>query len=341
MQAFRIPELGAAPVWAEAPVPSPAPHEVLVKMLAAGICRTDLEIMDHRVHFGLPWNGAFTLGHENVGKVVAAGSEVKRLAVGENVVIMAGSPCGECRNCLRGNDNYCSDRVHQYGTRDDGGLAPYMVARERDAFSIGGLDPMKAAPLGDAGATAYGTVNHVLPAVADDGFVVVIGAGGVGAFALQLLRLKTTATVIAVDLPDRLGFARERGAHVIIPSDENTAAAINELTKGAGVDAVLDFVGNDATLGLSAKVTRELGRVALVGTAGGSVPFSFSSSRHGVSFMVGISASMAEVVELLNIAERGLITVDAVPYAFNDLERAYEDLRQGKVVGRAVLSFDE
>jgi propanol-preferring alcohol dehydrogenase len=339
MRAWRIPEPSASGVWAEIPVPTPAMDQVLLKMRAAGICRTDLEIMDHGVQFA-PWKGAYTLGHENIGEIVEVGSSVTSVKVGQSVVVNAAGTCGTCRNCRTGNDNFCTNRPGVYGTWDDGGLAPYMVARERDVLSIGGLSPEQAAPLGDAGATAIGAVNATLPYIGDNGFVVVIGIGGLGSFALQLLRLKTPATIVAVDMPDRLAHAEQRGAHLTIASNEQTAEAITEATGGAGVDVVLDFVGTDATLAMAAQVTRSMGCVRLIGTGGGSLPFSFMGSQLGVNFSTQASCTLAELADALLLTERGLLTVDTTFYSFDQLEQAYDDLRGGKIVGRGVITFD-
>lgn len=338
MRAYRIPSPGAPAEWQEVPVPRPAPDQVLLRMKAAGVCRTDLEIMDHGIQF-VPWVGSYTLGHENIGEVVGLGEAVTGRSIGDMVVVNAGGTCGVCRNCLTGDDNFCTARPLVYGTANDGGLADFMVARQRDVLSIGSLAPTTAAPLGDAGATAYGAVQRALPGVGDNGAVVVIGVGGLGSFALQLLRLKTTATVIAVDLPERLAHAKERGAHATVASDAGAAAAILALTDGTGVDAVLDFVGIDATLTLSAQITRSLGSVTLVGTGGGTLPFGFMASQAGVRFSTHASCSLEELTELISITERGLLDVDTTFYPFAELERAYDDLRAGRIVGRGVLTF--
>ncbi|OLO26074.1 hypothetical protein PZ61_0236095 [Streptomyces sp. MNU77] len=339
MRAYRIPAAGARAQWAETPVRRPGSGEILLRTAAAGVCRTDLEIIDHGVQFA-PFTHPYTIGHENVGYVAELGAGVEDLAIGDAVVVNAGGTCGLCSYCRSGDDNYCSARPVYYGTRDDGGLAPYLTVRRRDVVGIGGLDPRLAAPLGDAGATAYGLVNAVRPYITDNGHVVVIGIGGLGSFALQLLRLLSSARVIAVDVAGKLEHARRRGAHETVVSGPDAAAEIMRLTGGRGADAVLDFVGIDPTLALGAKVARPLGCVGVVGTGGGSTPFGFFGPRPGVRMFTHASCTLRELEELVELTERGLLEIDAEFFPFAEAEHAYDLLRAGKITGRAVLTFD-
>ncbi|AVH54773.1 MULTISPECIES: alcohol dehydrogenase catalytic domain-containing protein [Streptomyces] len=340
MRAYRIPSLNSPAEWAQIPVPSPDSGEVLIQMAAAGLCHTDLEIMDKGVQFVPHKDRPYTLGHENVGYVAELGPGVTDMVVGEAVVVNSGMTCGTCEYCLAGQDNYCDNRPGYYGLSDDGGLAPYLLARRRDLIPIGDLDPIQAAPLGDAAATAYGAVNAVLPYIHPNGFVVVVGIGGLGSFALQFLRLNTSATIIAVDLADKLAHARSRGAHHTVTSDPSAAATIRELTGGRGADAIIDFVGVDATLQLATDVVRPTGCINFVGTGGGTLPFHFMDPPLGVHVVATASYAMRELKDLVRLAQRGLITVDVTTYAFQDLEEAYRALREGRILGRAVVTFD-
>ncbi|MGW1885986.1 NAD(P)-dependent alcohol dehydrogenase [Streptomyces sp. NPDC001970] len=340
MPAYRIPSIHSSAQWSRVPVPKPSSGEVLIQMTAAGLCHTDLEIMDKGAQFVPHKDRPYTLGHENVGYVAALGPGVTDAVVGEAVAVNSGMTCGTCEYCLAGQDNYCENPPGFYGLSDDGGLAPYLLARRRDLVPIGDLDPIQAAPLADAGGTAYGAVNAVLPYIRPNGFVVVIGIGGLGSFALQLLRLNTSATVIAVDLADKLSHASGRGAHHTVTSDASAAATIKELTGGHGVDAIIDFVGIDATLRLATDVVRPTGCINFVGTGGGTLPFRFQNPPLGVHVVATASYSMRELQDLVRLAQRGLLTIDVTTYAFQDLEQAYRDLRDGRIVGRAVVTFD-
>lgn len=336
MRAYRVPAGGGAGIWRDVPDPTAGPDDVMIEMVAAGICRTDLECMDHG--FGQPAE-EYTLGHENVGRVVELGANIRDLALGDMVAVSPASSCGVCEYCLGGADNVCPHRPRNYGVRGDGGLAPYLSARRRDVLAIGDLDPMLIAPAADAGAAAYGVLHRVLPAVRDNGFVVVMGIGGVGSFALQLLRLLTPAQVIAVDLEPRLAAARARGADHVVVSGPDAAAEIMQITSGRGVDAVLELVGIDQTLELAARITKPLGAIGLVGTGGGTLPFRFGLPNFGVQVFNSASCTLGELQQLFDIVGAGKIDIDVTVYDFADLERGYDDLRAGRIPGRGVLRF--
>src|SRR5919107_2573608 len=247
MTALRLEAWGAPPRFAEVPVPRPAPGEVLLRMAAVGLCHTDLHFLEAEPG-AFPYDLPFTLGHENVGWVDEAGSGVDDLDAGTAVAVAGVHSCGRCSTCLRGADNYCPQGWRGRGYGDDGGLATFLVAPRRELVSIGDLDPCAAAPLTDAGATSYHVVRKVLPKLVPGATAVVVGAGGLGGYAIQHLRLLTAARIVAVDVdPGRLEAARSLGAHDVLPSDRGTAAAVRDLTEGLGAEAVLDFVGSETT----------------------------------------------------------------------------------------------
>jgi propanol-preferring alcohol dehydrogenase len=343
MRAFGISARDGSSGWRTIPVPTPGAGEVLLRMRAAGLCRTDLEQMAHGEAFAQfkPWRGPFTLGHENAGTIVGLGPDVTGLDMGDAVLVSATSSCGTCRMCLAGNDAYCLDRPRSYGYRDDGGLAPYMVARRRDVVPIGDLDPALAAPLADAGATAYGAVLRTLPFIAHDGHVVVIGVGGVGGMAVQLLKLLTSATIIAVDLPTRLGHAAEIGADATVTSGPDALVQIKDLTHGAGAAAVIDVVGTVETLQLSTRAVATLGAVDVVGLSGQTIPFGFATQALGAHLFSSTSCSLGELRRLVELVRRGLLTVEHEAFAFDQVNKGYELLRSGQVRGRPVIIFEQ
>ncbi|MGI4896788.1 MAG: alcohol dehydrogenase catalytic domain-containing protein [Janthinobacterium lividum] len=338
MKAYRIAEEHGPGGWAEVEVPHAGPGEVLLKNAAAGLCRTDLELMDHGAVF-YPWSGAYTIGHETAGHVVEVGDGVVGLAEGDAVLVHSNTSCGRCRNCFAGRDNFCLQRPPIYGYADNGGLAPYMVARQRDVVHLGSLDPKVAAPLADAGATAYGSFLDIRPYLEDDGYVAVIGVGGVGGMAVQLLRTLSSVHVIAVDLPDRLDIARANGAQHVVASSPSARDEIMEITGGRGVQASIDIVGSDDTLALCAGITASLGAVSLVGLAGGTLPFNFMSLQWGVRLFSSTTCSLGNLSKLVSIVEREQLTVQHQAFAFDDVEKGYDALRAGKVAGRAVIDF--
>lgn len=338
MKAYRITTQGGPGQWDEVPVPSAGPGEVILRTSASGLCRTDLEMMDHGAQF-LPWIGPFTIGHESAGHVLEIGDGVVGLAVGDAVLVHSNTSCGHCANCLRGRDQFCLDKPPNYGVGADGGLAPYMKARQRDLVEIGALDPRVAAPLADAGATGYGAVLDVRRYVLDDGYVAVIGVGGIGGVAVQLLRRLTGARVIAVERPERFGFARDNGADELVASAPAAAEEIMALTGGRGVDATIDVVGADDTLALAAAITASLGAISLVGLSGGTFPFGFAAPRPGVRVFTSTTCSLGELRRVVDFAQRGDLVIRHETFAFDDIERGYDALRAGQVDGRAVIDF--
>src|SRR5689334_8195152 len=265
MRAFRLTDWGAAPSHEEVPAPVPGPGQVLVRVAGCGLCRSDLTMrqMPRAVGEKLGWQMPFTLGHETAGW----------LADGTPVALVATASCGKCWLCVRGLESGCPDGLTGRGYGRDGGLAEYVVADRRSVLPLGGLDPRHAGPLTDAGATAYHAVRRALPRIFPGGTAVVIGAGGLGAFAVQFLRLLTGARVVAVDTnADRLANARDIGAHDTLAGiDQTSVKAIRALTDGRGADAILDFVGIDATIGAGVAAVRPGGAYGLVGAAGGKL----------------------------------------------------------------------
>ena len=201
-----------------------------------------------------------------------------------------------------------------------------------------GLDPFIAAPLTDAGLTPFHAVRRSWSKMTPEATVVVIGVGGLGHMAVQIVKATTAARVIAVDpKPAALALATEVGADEVLEPGEKTAQTIRELTNGHGADVVLDFVGSESTLKLALASARTLGDVTLVGIAGGAVPFSFFSQGYEVSLQTTYWGSKPELIEVLNLASRGLIHAEHTRYSLADSAEAYIDLAAGTVRGRAVI----
>ncbi|MFF4827271.1 alcohol dehydrogenase catalytic domain-containing protein [Streptomyces sp. NPDC001312] len=208
----------------------------------------------------------FTLGHETAGYIAELGPGVTGFTSGDAVALVSPASCGTCSFCVRGQDNNCPNAPAGRGFGRDGGLAEYVLVDDlRALLPLHGLDPRTAGPLTDAGATSYHAVRRAVPRIRPGGTAVVIGAGGLGAFAVQYLRLLTGANVIAVDTDQaRLRLTHELGAHnTLVGTDEQTSDQIRALTDGYGADAVLDFVGVDATIasGIAVVAAVAAGRV--------------------------------------------------------------------------------
>ena len=203
---------------------------------------------------------------------------------------------------------------------------------------LGDLDPVDAAPLTDAGLTPYHAVKRSLPLLIPGSTAVVIGAGGLGHMAVQILRETCAATVIAVDTrKEALALAAEVGAHHGVVAGDDAAEEIRELTRGKGADVVLDIVGADQTLALAAAVTRPLGHLTIVGIAGGTLPISFFGIAYEASVATTYWGTLPELMEVIALAASGRIRAHVQRFGLDDAAAAYQAMRDGTLEGRAVI----
>jgi alcohol dehydrogenase, propanol-preferring len=341
--AYRIVEWGHPPELVETEVPRPGPGEVVVRVAGNGLCHSDLGMAQVPRAYGeaLGWRVPFTLGHEVGGWVAEVGDGVTAVEAGDPVALVSASSCGHCAFCVAGHDNACTENGAGRGYGRDGGLAELvLVDSTRAIVPLGSLDPRLAGPLTDAGATTHHAVARVLPRLGHGSTAVVLGVGGLGAFAVQLLRTLSPARVIAVDPnPARRALAESYGAtNALDGVDEDTATALEALTHGAGADAVLDLVGSDATIAAGLASTRRLGAFALVGAGGGTLrrPW-WGALPPGAEVFTFQGGTIADVRAVVELAARGELRVDVEPFALVEVATAYERLDAGALQGRAVV----
>jgi propanol-preferring alcohol dehydrogenase len=339
MSAYRIVAWGRPPQLTEAPVPEPGPGEVLVEVAGNGLCHSDLGmgLIPAGMAESLGWRLPFTLGHEVAGHVAALGPGVTGLAEGEAVALVSPASCGRCPTCRQGRDSACPDGSAGRGYGRDGGLARYVVApAPRAIVKLGDLDPVAAAPLTDAGATAHHAVDRVVPHLPEGSTAVVLGAGGLGAFAVQVLRALTPARVVAVDTnPARLEVAGDLGAHEV--ADDVAALAGDR----GGVEVVLDFVGVDATIAGGLAAVAPYGAYGLVGSGGGTLrrPW-FGTLPRDADVFTFQGSSLADVHAVVALARRGAIRSDVDVFPLSRVGDAYAALQRGELRGRAVVVPD-
>jgi propanol-preferring alcohol dehydrogenase len=344
MTAYRLLDWERPPELVEVAVPVPGPSQVLVKVAGNGLCHSDLAMAQIPAVFGeaLGWQMPFTLGHEVGGWIDEVGEGVIGLAPGDPVALISPHSCGACSFCVRGQDSACPNGLAGRGYGRDGGLAAYVVAEGRDVIKLRGLDPVVAGPLTDAGATSYHGVKRVLPRLVPGSTAVVIGAGGLGGFAVQLLLALSPARVVAVDAnPARLDYAKELGAHEVLAGvdDEGaTSAALRELTGGEGANAVLDFVGNDDTIAAGMGAVRSYGAFGLVGAGGGRYPKPwFGGLAKDADVFTFQGSTIADAHEVMALAEDGRVRSDVDRFPLDRVAEAYERLDRGDLRGRAVV----
>ncbi len=342
MKAYRMLEWKQPARLVDVPVPDPGPGQVLVKVAGNGICQSDLHFMDEweasppHLDIRLP----MTVGHEIGGWIEAVGPGVSGFEIGRScLVTLAG--CGHCAYCAQGWNNYCPDKMPVPGMGLDGGLAEYTVAPASAIVRIDDLEPWKAAPLTDAGLTAYHAVRRVQALLTPGSAAVIIGVGGLGHMAVTILKAVCAARVIAVDRSTRaLSLASDLGADDCLASDEKTPEAIRDATGGRGVEVVLDFVGAGATVAMAARMIRPLGHIVVAGRGPGAFAFKDRALPYGAAMSTTFGGSKLELMHLVSLAAAGVIRPHLTRYPLSEVDAAFEKLRNGQIAGRAVIVPD-
>jgi propanol-preferring alcohol dehydrogenase len=337
MSAYRLPDWGGTLELVEVPVPVARGREVLVEVTAVGLCHSDLFVMTCAPGT-LPYELPLTLGHEVAGRVVAVGEDADASLVGRDGVVHGVWSCGECHNCRRGRDNHCVDLRGRVGCGlgRDGGLADYvLLPDERHFVAADGIPPVVLAPLADAGLTAYHAIRSEQAALVGDCTALVIGVGGLGHLAVQILQATTAAQVLAVDpRPEARELATQLGAH-------RTGASVEDAMAGGAADVVLDFVGSDTTMAAGVSVLEPGGRLVVVGGARGSI-----AVGKGLGLPLGWSVgapfwgTRADLVAVVELARRGVLVPVVEEVRFSDVPQAYARLHDGEVTGRIVVVPD-
>lgn len=319
--------------------PVPSGDEVLLKIAGAGVCHSDLHIIDE----GTISNTQFTLGHENAGYIESMGADVKGFEIGDAVLVYGPWGCGHCKPCQHSQENYCdhqSEMAYGGGLGLNGGMADYMlVPSSRLLVPIHDLDPVIAAPLTDAALTPYSAIKRSLNKLMSDEFVVVIGIGGLGHVALQILTAITGSTIIACDItPERLDFAKKMGAaYTVNSSDADAAKQIKQITGIKKAKVVLDFVGATPTIDLGAKVVSLDGDLTIVGLGGAHFDYNMAALPFGVSLTNPYWGSRTELMEVIGLARQKKIHIEIEKYRLDEAVEVYDKLRKGQIKGRAVL----
>jgi propanol-preferring alcohol dehydrogenase len=341
MKAYQFVEFQKPAELREVTVPEPGPGEVLIKIGGAGACHSDLHVLEAPAttkSFKLP----FTLGHENAGWVEKLGSGATGFAVGDPVIVYGPWGCGTCANCRVGMENYCENSAQHRagGLGRNGGMANYMVVPStRFLLPLGKLDPRDAAPLTDAALTSYHAVKRSINLLGPGSTVVVIGTGGLGQMAIQVLKaLSGAATVVAMDTSAaKLETAKKMGADETLLSGDDAVKRVKEMTGGQGANLVLDMVGVNPTMQMAAQISRVLGHITIEGLGGGALPVNFHSPAKECSVASPYWGSIPELMEVISLAQTGKIKMLVEHFPLEKASEAYHLLHDGKIMGRAVM----
>jgi propanol-preferring alcohol dehydrogenase len=322
--------------------PRPGPQDALLRVRAAGVCHTDVGLLRSSDARGVTL--PVTLGHEIVGDVVALGSAVNDVAVGATAAVYELIGCGRCAACERGADNVCREVAPKApGVSFDGGMAEYVVVPARNLVDIGSLDPVDAAPLTDAGMTAFHAIERGRAWLTPGATAVVIGIGGLGHMALQFLGATSEATVTAVDVdPSRLALATDLGAVTGVIAGDSAAHEVIAANGGRKVDVVFDFVGSQPSLDLAAAVTGRGGAIVVTGSGGGRLCLTAAIGTNAlpdreVTMIHTFGGTRADLAAVLKLAETGRVHARVQSFRLADAGRAFAELEAGRVLGRAVL----
>jgi len=340
MKAVRLRAYHELPVVEEVPDPTvKGPFDVLVRVGGAGVCRTDLHIIEEQ------WAGAmgvalpYTLGHENAGWVQEVGSAVSSVAVGDTVILHPQPSCGLCLACRAGNDMHCANAFFPGLSNNDGGMAEYLRTTARACVKLNPeTNPADVAALADAGITAYHAVRKAVPRLWPGTTAVVQGAGGLGHIGIQALAALCATRIVVVDRnPDALALAKEIGADETVVSDGTHIDAVKDLTGGQGADVVFDFVAEQGAENDAWAMTAPDGFQYVIGYGGEFRAPTLDFVAGEKSIIGNIVGTYNDLAELMVLAQAGKVTLHTKQYPLDAALDALHDLDAGRVRGRAIL----
>ncbi|WP_150245165.1 NAD(P)-dependent alcohol dehydrogenase [Nocardiopsis quinghaiensis] len=340
MRAVRVHEYGEGPSVDEVPDPRVrGPLDVLVQVNAAGVCRTDLHIVEgqwaEKSGVALP----YVLGHENAGTVVEIGSAVTNVLVGDKVILHPLVTCGLCRPCRAGDDVHCENSSFP-GVDADGGMAELLLTNARSCVKLPeGLAPVDVAALADAGLTAYHAVRRAVPLLHPGAHAVLVGAGGLGHLGIQVLTALSPAELTVVDRSEEaLRVAADLGAEHTVSADGTQVDAVADITGGRGAQVVLDFVGEGGTEKEGVAMTRDAGSYFVIGYGGALDIATIDVISREISVVGNLVGSYNDLDELMRLAARGRVRQRTRTYSLEAAPAAFDDLDHGRLPGaRAVL----
>ncbi|MCG7432491.1 NAD(P)-dependent alcohol dehydrogenase [Kocuria indica] len=340
MKAVRLHAYGEDPVLDEVAEPTvTGPWDVVVDVGAAGLCRTDLHIIEGQwdpiQHPSLP----YILGHENAGWVREVGSAVHNVKPGDTVIMHPLTSCGLCPACRVGQDSHCENATFP-GINVNGGMAQQLLTNARAVVKLDdGLAPRDVAALADAGLTAYHAVRKAADVLFPGTHAVVIGAGGLGHIGIQALAAITSARVTVVDRSEQaLELAKQLGAHhtVLSVDDETVAREVQEIT-GGGAHIVFDFVGERGAELLAPRLMRNRGSHYVIGYGGTvNIPTIEIISRE-INVIGNLVGTYNDLVELMTLTAEGRVKLHTAVYPLDAAVDAIHDLEAGRIVGRGIL----
>jgi NAD+-dependent secondary alcohol dehydrogenase Adh1 len=323
----------------DVPEPQPTePFDVVVRIGGAGVCRTDIHILEgqwaEKSGVALP----YTIGHENAGWVRAVGSAVTNVRVGDKVIVHPLITCGLCRACRFGDDVHCENSQFP-GIDTAGGYAEYLKTSARSVVRIDdSLEPADVAALADAGLTAYHAAAKAARRLRPGDRCVVIGAGGLGHIGIQVLKAISPAQIVVVDRnPDAVKLAVSIGAENGIVADGDHVQEVQALTDGKGAEVVIDFVGEGGSTKEGLQMLRRAGDYHVVGYGENLDIPTIDIISTEINVIGNLVGSYNDLVELMALAAQQKVTLHTSKYPLDRFQDAVDDLDAGRIRGRAIL----
>jgi NAD+-dependent secondary alcohol dehydrogenase Adh1 len=340
MKAVRLHDYHKPPVVEDVPEPTlSGPLDVIVKIGGAGVCRTDLHIIEGQWAEAMGPHLPYTIGHENAGWVHSVGEGVTNVAPGDTVILHPQPSCGLCLACRAGRDMQCEDAFFPGLSDNDGGMAEFLRTTARACVKLNpDTNPADVAALADAGITAYHAVRKAVPSLYPGTAAVVQGAGGLGHIGIQTLAALTATKIIVVDRsPEALELAKQIGADETVLADGSHIDAVKELTGGNGANVVFDFVAEGGAEQDAWQMTAPAGSQYIIGY-GGEFRAPTLDFVGGEKNVIGnIVGTYNDLAELMVLAQAGKVTLHTKQYPLDAALEALDDLDHGRVRGRAIL----
>jgi NAD+-dependent secondary alcohol dehydrogenase Adh1 len=314
------------------------PLDVVVRIGAAGLCRTDLHIQEGQWAEKSGVELPYTLGHENAGWIHEVGSGVTNVEVGDSVIVHPYITCGLCGPCRRGDDMHCINGRFP-GISEDGGFADFLLTSARSVIKLDpSLEPKEIAALADAGLTAIHAVKKALPVLSPGTRAVVIGAGGLGHIGIQCLAAMTPAEIIVVDPSEpALELARGIGADHTVRVDGSHVDTVRELTDGLGAEVILDFVGEKGAVEDGIAMIQDGGFYYVIGYGQNLVVPTIDIISREISFIGNLVGTYTDLEELMTLTAQGKVRLHTSTYPLEGINDAMADLDGGRLQGRGIL----
>lgn len=315
------------------------PHDVIVRIGGAGVCRTDIHILEGQWAEKSGVTLPYTIGHENAGWVESVGAAVTNVAEGDKVIVHPLVTCGLCRACRSGDDVHCARSLFP-GIDTDGGYADHLKTSARSVVRIDdSLEPSDVAALADAGLTAYHAAAKAARTLRPGHRCVVIGAGGLGHIGIQVLKALTAAELVVVDRnPEAVKLARDIGADHGVVAEGNHVEEVLDLTGGHGAETVVDFVGEGGATADGVGMLRRAGDYHVVGYGENLDIPTIDIISTEINFVGSLVGSYNDLCELMTLAARGDVHLHTAKYPLEEFQRALDDLEAGSIRGRAILT---